>query len=447
MRESNASAKVKLKLKLNYIRMNSPSQSTLTSPWPRVIQSAWFARRPYGYLDHCVQRYGQQFYMTLSRPFGRMLVVSEPKAVRQVFQASTNVLCGGTAYDGIFPFLSDRALVRLRGDQHQAAKREALPIFSTELVDSFSESFVDYIQREFDQAVDTPTDIRRVVARVVARWATLQTFGVPLPEDDFEQFEPQVAALFGPGNSTLDVLRFGRSLRPATHMARQRDLFAGLQEVVGRNRSSAGADSVAEKLDPMRDSNPEINRQLTEFWAFLYGAQYSSIMHVVYQLLTQPTECQRMQEMIVSSDPSAAKHIRGFNDEVRRLTPDLVGSLRGVREPVTLAGESLRPGDFVMASCYLAHRRKEAFAEPLSFRSERFLHRTFSPNEYFPFGGGSKKCLGRQVAIRTADTVVRTLLERYRFAKVNNRQNPVMLGTGGVSVRSQPVHCRVKRLN
>ncbi|MET0114640.1 MAG: cytochrome P450, partial [Limnospira maxima] len=37
--------------------------------------------------------------------------------------------------------------------------------------------------------------------------------------------------------------------------------------------------------------------------------------------------------------------------------------------------------------------------EPKKFRPERFLERRFSPYEYFPFGGGSRSCIGMALSL------------------------------------------------
>ena len=60
------------------------------------------------------------------------------------------------------------------------------------------------------------------------------------------------------------------------------------------------------------------------------------------------------------------------------------------------------------------HRRPDLYPDAGSFRPERFLKRKFGPNEWFPFGGGNRTCLGMAFALYEMKVVLATL-----FATVN----------------------------
>jgi cytochrome P450 len=69
-----------------------------------------------------------------------------------------------------------------------------------------------------------------------------------------------------------------------------------------------------------------------------------------------------------------------------------------------------------LAPCeYLVHRRADLFEQPLAFRPERFLERSYASYEYFPFGGGARSCLGSFLAPLTAKLVLATMLAQYRL--------------------------------
>ncbi|MEO0936121.1 MAG: cytochrome P450, partial [Cyanobacteria bacterium J06641_2] len=71
---------------------------------------------------------------------------------------------------------------------------------------------------------------------------------------------------------------------------------------------------------------------------------------------------------------------------------------RGIQSPVSLCGYELEPGVGVMGSIYNLHRKEDLYPEPEKFRPERFLERQFSPYEFMPFGGGSRRCIGLALA-------------------------------------------------
>jgi cytochrome P450 len=51
-------------------------------------------------------------------------------------------------------------------------------------------------------------------------------------------------------------------------------------------------------------------------------------------------------------------------------------------------------GTPVMESAYLLHTDPEYYPEPLSFRPERWLENPKLSKYFFPFGKGSRSCLG-----------------------------------------------------
>lgn len=48
----------------------------------------------------------------------------------------------------------------------------------------------------------------------------------------------------------------------------------------------------------------------------------------------------------------------------------------------------------------------------MQFKPERFLEHQFSPYEYFPFGGGNRRCIGYAFALFEIKLVLATILKR-----------------------------------
>ena len=99
--------------------------------------------------------------------------------------------------------------------------------------------------------------------------------------------------------------------------------------------------------------------------------------------------------------------------EVLRIHP-ILPTVEGRRltTPLHIQGYQLQAGINVAPCAYLVHRREDLFPEPLSFRPERFLSRQYSPYEYFPFGGGNRRCLGTTLAPMAMKLVLAAVLSR-----------------------------------
>jgi cytochrome P450 len=86
---------------------------------------------------------------------------------------------------------------------------------------------------------------------------------------------------------------------------------------------------------------------------------------------------------------------------------------------VEIGGYSIPAGVVLAPSNYLAQRHPSAWDAPSEFRPQRFLGDTPpAPYEYFPFGGGRRRCLGAAFAGFEMSIIMATLLTRTRLRLV-----------------------------
>ena len=81
-----------------------------------------------------------------------------------------------------------------------------------------------------------------------------------------------------------------------------------------------------------------------------------------------------------------------------------------------IAGHDL-PKGVVLAPCiYLTHRRADLWPEPEKFNPTRFIDTR--PNQYgfFPFGGGTRRCIGAAFATYQMKVVLSELLRSVELA-------------------------------
>jgi cytochrome P450 len=102
--------------------------------------------------------------------------------------------------------------------------------------------------------------------------------------------------------------------------------------------------------------------------------------------------------------------------EVLRLYPPAWIIGREALCDVTLVDGSFIPkGTTIFAVPLLLHRRAEHFTDPERFHPDRWLGPEPPPFSYVPFGGGARRCIGEEFALRETAIVLSTLLARYRF--------------------------------
>ena len=115
---------------------------------------------------------------------------------------------------------------------------------------------------------------------------------------------------------------------------------------------------------------------------------------------------------------------RAIVNESLRLAPPVWVAPRRAIEDVTVDGVDVPRGAHVLVSQFVSHRNERFFPEPEAFRPERWadgLEATLPRGAYFPFGAGTRKCLGDQFALLEAHII---LME---FAR-SSRPRPIAPG-------------------
>jgi len=102
--------------------------------------------------------------------------------------------------------------------------------------------------------------------------------------------------------------------------------------------------------------------------------------------------------------------------EVLRLYPPAWIIGREALRDVTLSDGSCIPATTtVFMVPLLLHRKPQYFTNPDAFEPDRWLESEPPPFAYIPFGGGARRCIGDEFALRETTIVLETLLRSYRF--------------------------------
>ncbi|GDY29695.1 cytochrome P450 [Gandjariella thermophila] len=113
------------------------------------------------------------------------------------------------------------------------------------------------------------------------------------------------------------------------------------------------------------------------------------------------------------SDAARVPLLHAAVQEALRLTPPaIVTEKRILPADADLLGRTLPAGSVLTPCVYLAHRHPDRFPRPHRYDPGRFLGRRVSGAHYFPFGGGSRYCLGRDLALLEIRMIVAAVLRR-----------------------------------
>jgi cytochrome P450 len=116
------------------------------------------------------------------------------------------------------------------------------------------------------------------------------------------------------------------------------------------------------------------------------------------------------------ADATAFPLLQATIHEALRITPPApMAGNRVLTVDTELPGRSLAAGTVLMPSIYLAHHQPDLFEDPDRFDPYRFLGTHFPTRRYFPFGGGTRYCLGSELAMLEIRMIIAALLRRRRL--------------------------------
>jgi cytochrome P450 family 110 len=108
--------------------------------------------------------------------------------------------------------------------------------------------------------------------------------------------------------------------------------------------------------------------------------------------------------------------------ETLRIYPVIAGAFARIpTQAISILGYKLQHDDWLSISIYALHHREDLYPDAKQFKPERFLERTYSPNEYIPFGGGNRRCIGSALALLEMKLVTATVLSRFQLELTNKR--------------------------
>ncbi len=106
-------------------------------------------------------------------------------------------------------------------------------------------------------------------------------------------------------------------------------------------------------------------------------------------------------------------------EETMRLAPPVWIAPRIATEDCVIDGISIPKGAHVLVSQYVTHRSAEYFENPLAWNPSRWLNtnleKSLPRGAYFPFGAGTRKCLGEYFAIAEARLILMMIAKNFRL--------------------------------
>lgn len=405
-------------------------------PGPGLVATFDFVRNPYRFLDACARRYGDWFTVRVPgvAPF---VFTSDPTAIREVFLGDSEYLHAGKANRPLGLFMGERSVLFADGAAHLHDRRLILPAFQGERMRTYAATMRAIAREAIERwPVGAPFAIHPWMRSITFDVIMRAVFGLEDSADRaplrdllrrlFLLYTSRMSALFALPALRLDLgpwSPWGRAVR----LRRQVDqlLFA---EFARRRGDGKNRDDILSMLLAARDesgapmSNEVLRDQMLTLILAGHETTAASLAWMIYRLLAHPEVGQAARAEVASAsgeaDPGSLPYLDAVINETMRLNPVVPNVGRELQVPMTIAGRTLPKGVTIAPCIYLAHRRADLWPEPRKFDPQRFIDSRPPPYAFFPFGGGTRRCIGAAFATCQAKVVIAEVLASVELALV-----------------------------
>jgi len=391
-------------------------------------------RRPFEFMEECNRRYGEAFTIRFPGFRAAMVVISNPDAIREIFHAGPDAMHAGEANVFLGPFLGKNSLLLLDGKEHIRHRKLLLPAFHGERMQAYGRQMLEISEATVDafpvgRAFPIHPRMRAITLEIILR----TVFGLA-EGARFERLSRLLAEALDIAAWPFILLPFMQlDLGRFSHFGRFMKIAQQVDELllaeIRQRRDSVDA-TKTDVLSMLLSARDEEGRPMTdeelrdELITLLVAGHETTATALAWSfrwLLERRDVRTRLVAELESAREGASASPEALNKlpyldavvkETLRLQPviPLVG--RVLKEPTRVMGYDLPVGTVVAPSIYLSHMRPNVFPNPHAFVPERFLDFKPAAHEWFPFGGGTRRCIGMAFALYEMKMVLASTLAR-----------------------------------
>lgn len=375
------------------------------------------------FLREMTERYGNVIAFAL--PWRSYVFVNEPAVVKDIFVTQQHAFSKSLGIRVLRLLLGD-GLLTSEDPLHRQMRRIVQPAFHRERV----AKYVSVMERDAQEFVDrlqpgAAFDVHGAMIALTLRIATETLFGT----DESRSAQAVGEALrlmmleFPYMLTPLSSLRRRLPLPGTRRFERSRAMLDGIiyDLIARRRRDTSERDDALSLLLAAHDSDTgfrphdeQIRDEIMTLFTAGHETTANALTWAFYLLAHNPDVDARAAQALARGDRGPIDRIV---KETLRLYPPAWIIGRESREDVTLVDGTFVPaGTTVFVAPLLLHRRAEFFPQPDRFDPDRWLADEPPPFAFIPFGGGARRCIGEEFALREASVVLTRVLERYRLA-------------------------------
>jgi cytochrome P450 len=411
-----------------------------------------------------------QFLVDVQRKYGdvvsvhfgpaEIVMIFHPDGVQRVMQDNHKNYSKETRTFDYLSLLLGNGLLTSNGDFWLRQRRLMQPAFHHKQINALSEMIVGQTQAILEHLeplaeARKTVDLSHEIMNLTLGIATQALFGSRVQDVDgdlaemiaflisdtpFRMEHPFYPPLWFPTphnqrfNTALqrfDRLINGIIAERRKHMGEQNNLLDLLMQAHLEGDESPDASTGA---GPQRMTDKQLRDEVVTLFLAGHETTAVNLCWTLYLLAQHPEveiKLRRELDQVLRGRPPALEDLpqleytRQVRDEALRLYPPAwVTERKTLREDV-LCGYPILPGTRLGISQFATHRHPGFWENPDTFDPERFSPEHSAGRHsyaYFPFGGGPRQCIGKNLALLEIQLALPMLLQRFRFELEPGRQ-------------------------
>lgn len=390
-----------------------------------------------GFFVRCVREHGDVVLLRfLNVP---ICLLAHPDDIENVLVKNASNFVKSRNYRALKPIFGN-GLLTSEGEFWQRERKLVQPSFRHENISAYAEVMADAAQRMLSrwrdgQTRDVHQDMMAVTLEVVAK----SLFGAAVSRETgkvAQAFRNVTNHLFALPNITFFLPEFFPL--PGTLRLRRamRELDRIIYSIIRTRRATSSHSP--DLLQVLLDARAEDGSQMTDeqlrdemMTLFIAGHETTSVaLSWTWYLLAEHPEVEaKLVDELSSvlngraagaSDLCALSYTEMVVKETMRLYPPVWVIGRQALNDFEVHGYRLPAGTNVLLVQWITHRDARFYGEPERFDPERWKDDPIRSGHlprfaYFPFGGGSRVCIGAGFALMEATLLLATIAQRFRL--------------------------------
>jgi cytochrome P450 len=402
--------------------------------------------------EHLAKTFGPVSHYKLGG--SNIVFINDPELIREILVTQASSFIKERTQNRMKILLGE-GLITSEGEFHMRQRRIAAPAFHRQRIQAYAGMMVERAAAMRDnwqpgQTFDMSAAMMELTLEVVARtlFATdvtaaireindevnvimrLYNYLIALPKaESYLRWPIPGLIRFRKARARLDAQVYRMIAERRASNEDRGDLLSML--MAARDEGDGTADARRRTSSPPTGMS---DRQLRDEVITIFLAGYETVANALtwtwYLLSENPAAAERMRQEIDDAlqgrlptieDLPRLRYTEMVFAESMRLYPPAWAMGRQSTQIVELGKYRLPAGTYFFFSQYILQRSEEFYPEPLRFDPERFTaeQKAMRPRfAYFPFGGGSRQCIGEAFAWMEGALILATLAQRWSFHMV-----------------------------